>query len=57
MESLGIVARHEKIPETYAVATLLTGNAWLFKEKSLAYQVSASYFRILRFLEVCDAQV
>ena len=25
--------RHEKIPETQVLATLLTGNAWLFNEK------------------------
>ena len=46
--------RHKKIPENYVLDTLLTGNAWLFnrKKKSLAYQVSTSYFRIFRFLGV-----
>ena len=58
------VLRHEKIPETHVLATLLTGNAWLFMEKrSFEYQVSTSYLRIFRFLEVrtgslnlCNAQ-
>ena len=46
--------RQEKFPETHVLATLLTGNALLFNGK---YQVSTSYFRISRFLEVCFAQV
>ena len=50
--------RHVKIPETHVLVTLLTGNAWLFNgKKSLAYQVSRRYFRILRFLEVCVTHV
>ena len=51
--------RHEKFPETHVLATLLTGNALLFngKKRYHAYQVSPSYFRISRFLEVCIAQV
>ena len=53
------ILRHEKIPETDVLATLLTGNAWLFimEKRSLAYQVSTIYFRIFRFLEVCFAQI
>ena len=50
--------RHEKFPETYVLAILLTGNALLFYGKRyLAYQVSTGYFRIYRFLEVCIVQV
>ena len=45
---------NEKILETHVLATPVTGNAWLFNEKrSLEYQVSTSYCRIFRFLEVC----
>ena len=44
---------HEKIADK-----LLTGNAWLFYGKSsFAYQVSTSYFRNFRVLEVCVTQV
>ena len=40
--------RHEKkFMKPIVLATLLAGNAWLFYgKKSLAYQVSTSYFRI-----------
>ena len=50
--------RHEKIPDTHVLATLLTGNALLFngKKRHLAYQVSTNYFRTSRFLEVCIPQ-
>ena len=55
--------RHEKFPETHILAILLTGNDLLFNGKKdiryqfQNYQESTSYFRISRFLEVCDAQV
>ena len=51
-------SEHDKIPEAYVLATLFTGNAWLFDAKlSLGYQVASSYFRIFRLLEVWVAQV
>ena len=39
--------RHEKIPESHFLATVLAGNAWLFngKKRSLAYQISTSAHR------------
>ena len=46
--------RHEKIPKTHILATLLAG------KKIVAYQVTTIFFfffRIFRFLEVCLAQV
>ena len=30
--------RHEKIPETHILATLLTGNAWLFNGKQMNFR-------------------
>ena len=47
---------HEKNLETHVLATLLTGNARLFNEKKISC-ISASYFRIFRFFEVCVTQV
>ena len=48
--------RHEKIPETLVLATLLTGNAWLFSGKkdllNIRYPQAVS-----EFFEVCVAQV
>ena len=44
--------RHEKIPETHVLA------AWLLNgKKDLCCQISTSYFRIFRFLEMCVTQV
>ena len=63
--------RHEKIPETQVLATLLTGNAWLFDGKNICCILGISkLFQISRLLKVvlhrfygkftlnlCDAQV
>ena len=50
--------RHEKYSEIQVVATLLSGNVWLFNGKrSLEHQASTNYFRNFRFLEACVAQV
>ena len=35
--NLGIAKTGEKIPETNVLATLLTGNAWLFNELNISW--------------------
>ena len=64
--NLGTTIRHEKIPATHILDTLLTGNAWLFDEKkcdinklrSLDFFRSSSHRFNCKFtLNLCDAQV
>ena len=67
------IAKHEKIPETHVLVTLLAGNAWLFNAKKKEFlhiryqQVISQYLDFWRCvthrsngkftLNLCDAQV